>query len=199
MNWIAQKLKVTIGTAALLTILGGAGSVIATPTSSIVSGNTSVSLNAALINALNTLQVQPGAVGEATLRRGVASFPISGGAVDQGSVKLEITHQGGLSFTAGNTIVELTDFVITNLRGEPTLTGLVQVNDNLVARIPLFKLQLSSLPSVRGTSARRQLSIQQVRVILTKPAADALNRAFGVTTFREGLRIGTAQVNGRIR
>jgi hypothetical protein len=164
-----------------------------------VSGNTSVSLNAALINALNTLQVQPGAIGEATLRRGVASFPISGGAADLGSVKLEITHQGGLSFTAGNTIVELTDFVITNLRGEPTLTGLVQVNDNLVARIPLFRLQLSSLPSVRGTNAQRQLSIQQVRVTLTRPAADALNQAFGVTAFREGLRIGTARVNGRIR
>ena len=66
------------------------------------------------------------------LKRGIASFPIVSGAGDLGTVKLEINYRGGLSLKAGGTLVELTDYAITNLDGKPLLTGLVKANDSLV-------------------------------------------------------------------
>ena len=169
---------------------------IAAPSADFVGGKTSVTLSSDFVNALTTLKVTPGTIGSAQLRRGVASFPIVSGAGDLGSVKLEINHRGGLSLKAGGTLVELTDYAITNLEGKPVLTGLVKANDSLVGRIPLFNLALTEGPKASSAHGTTQIQLKGVGVTLAKPAADALNGVFKVTAFKEGLNIGTAKVNG---
>jgi hypothetical protein len=169
---------------------------IAAPTSDFIGGKTAVTLSNDFVNALTTLKVTPGTVGSGRLKNGVASFPIVSGAGDLGTVKLEVNHQGGLSLKAGSTIVELTDYTITNLDGKPVLTGLVKANDSLVGRIPLFDLGLTSGPKVTSIHGYSQVQLSGVKVTLAKPAADALNGVFKVTAFQPGLNIGTAKVNG---
>jgi hypothetical protein len=169
---------------------------IAAPSADFIGGRTSVALSSDFVNALTTLKVTPGTVGNGQLKRGVASFPIVSGAGDLGTVKLEINHRGGLSLKAGSTVVELTDYAITNLDGKPVLTGLVKANDNLVGRIPLFNLSLTEGPKATPGHSSTQIQLKGVGVKLAKPAADALNSVFQVTAFKEGLNIGTAKVNG---
>jgi hypothetical protein len=172
---------------------------IAAPSADFIGGKTSVTLSSDFVNALTTLQVTPGTIGSGRLKQGVASFPIVSGAGDLGTVKLEVNHRGGLSLKGGATTVELTDYSITNLDGKPVLTGLVKANDNLVGRIPLFNLALTSAPKATSIHGATQINLNGVGVTLAKPAADALNSVFNVTAFKEGLKIGTAKVNGLAR
>lgn len=191
-----KQFKALFGASIATVILSCSLPVFAAPSADFMGGQTSVTLSSDFVNALTTLQVTPGTVGGARLKRGVASFKIVSGAGDLGTVKLEVNHRGGLSLKAGNTLVELTDYAITNLDGKPVLTGLVKANDNLVGRIPLFNLALTEAPKATAARGKTQIDLQGVGLTLSKPAADALNGVFKVTAFKEGLSIGTAKVKG---
>lgn len=157
-------------------------------------GQTSVSFSAGLVNALSTLNVQVSGFGNTRVRNGAASFAITGGAVDLERTRVEIAHSGGLTLSAGNTEVNLTDFVITNLSGKSVLTGLLTVNGDVVTRAPLFNLRIGRV----GTSSRQgrdNLDIDNVDITLTNVAANALNQAFGVNAFAANFNIGSAQVD----
>jgi len=155
----------------------------------------SVRLGGAVQVALTALKVSPAAISPGRLgtrhKSVIASFPITTGAVDLGEVKAEIDHAGGLSLTAGTTRVELTSFIIDLTGGKPELSGLVTINDSLVGRVPLFDLTLG-----RGAVGGNDdvLKVDNVSVTLTQTAADALNKAFGITALTPGLTIGTASV-----
>ncbi|WNZ24299.1 hypothetical protein HJG54_16500 [Leptolyngbya sp. NK1-12] len=84
-------------------------------TSTSRNGLTSVILSTELVNALGTLSVQASGFDKTRIQNGIASFAITGGAVDLDRIKVEIIHSGGLTLRAGNTEVNLTDLVITNL------------------------------------------------------------------------------------
>ena len=85
--------------------------------------DTQVAVDQSFVDALGTLGLTPGVVGTAGFDAGTGtfSFPITGGNVDyygpdsdvRPYVQGEIEHDGsGLSLTAGDTVVELTDFRI---------------------------------------------------------------------------------------
>jgi hypothetical protein len=176
--------------------LGFTTPAIAAPSADFFGGRTFVTLSSDFVGALTTLKVTPGTIGSGRLKNGVASFPITSGAGDLGAVKLEVNHRGGLSLKGGNTIVELTDYAITNLDGKPVLMGLVKANDSLVGRIPLFDLTLSSGPKTNAVHGATQITVSDVKVTLSATAAAALNDVFKVSAFQAGLNIGTAQVSG---
>jgi hypothetical protein len=158
-------------------------------TSNIVGGETKVSLSSAFVSALGSLSVTPGAVGPATLYRGVATFPITVGLADLTNTYVDIGHVGGLSLTAGSTKVQLLNFQIEALPGAaPYISGIVTVNGAIAGRLPLFDLAIGNVyqPN-RGT-----LSIQNVTVTLDPAAAAALNGVFKVSAFAGGFSIGTA-------
>jgi hypothetical protein len=187
--------------AATLTLaIGLSAPVMAAPSADFVLGSTKVQLSPDFVNALTSLKVTPGTIGSGRLKQGVAVFPIVSGAGDVGTIKLEVNHQGGLSLKGGDTIVELTDFSITNLSGAPVLTGLVKANDNLVGRLPLFDLTLSGNPTAAPVKILHNklpltlVEVKNVKVTLSKDAATALNGVFKVTAFQAGLNIGTANV-----
>jgi hypothetical protein len=165
-------------------------------------GTTAVALDAAFVEALGTLGLTPGTVGDAELTaEGSAVFPITGGTVTvfdketgyKPYVQGTLFHQGsGLSLTAGETTVELTDFTIDP--GTPSrLFGDVSVNGELaVPSAPLFDLDGSTLnpPTIEGGEA----VLQGTEVLLSAEAAELLNTTFDTDALAGGFLIGTATI-----
>lgn len=169
--------------------------VFAAPTLPVGYGDTSVKLDPIFVGALQSLSVTPSALGYARLRNGIASFPVVDGDFDFGTAKGEIAHGGGLMLKAGGTAVELRDFNIDTSGAAPVLTGKVIVNDNFVARIPLFDLALPALTlPLQAPRGWGQLTVPGVKVTLNAGAAAALNSVFNVTAFSGGIPIGEATV-----
>lgn len=188
----SASMRVAVAALALVAMLSNAA--LAAPSVLLAEGRTSVTLSNDFIGALGSLQVAAGAVGAGSLRSGVASFPITGGALDLGTAKAEINHSGGLSLSAGATRVQLLSFNIDTTGATPVLTGLVTVNGDVVGRLPLFNLTLPSLTLPLQPGAFGTIFIPGVQVRLSREAAGALNSIFGVTAFTEGFNIGTASV-----
>ena len=164
-------------------------------------GSTAVALDAAFVEALGTLGLTPGTVGDASLADGSVSFPITGGTVtlfdkDSGYrpyVQGTLLHQGsGLSLSAGGTTVELTNFTVDP--GTPSrLFGDVSVNGQpAVASAPLFDLDGSTLnpPAMEGTDA----VLQGTEVLLSAEAAELLNSTFMTDALAGDFLIGTATI-----
>lgn len=165
------------------------------PTRVITGGTTQVKLSDEFLGALGALGlsaniIEPGRIFGAAGSAFIA-FPIPSGDLDLGTAKGEINHLGGLTLSTQTTTVRLRNFVIDTTGAKPVLTGLVVVNGDVVARLPLFDLQLPRdlrlpLPDVKI------LSLRGVGVTLNATAAGALNSVFGVNAFVEGFPIGIA-------
>jgi hypothetical protein len=167
----------------------------AAPTLPLGYGDTSVKLDPIFVGALTSLKVTPSPIGSSRIKDGVAYFPVSDGDFDFATAKGEISHRGGLALTAGNTVVELADFLIDTSGAAPVLTGKVIVNDSFVARIPLFDLTLPALTlPLAAPRGWGQLKVPGVKVTLNAGAAAALNSVFNVTAFAGGTPIGEATV-----
>jgi hypothetical protein len=162
---------------------------------------TEVTLDAGFVEALTSLDVTPGPVGDAEIsEQGVASFPITGGNVtyyEPGTVSPFvqglINHDGsGLSLEAGGKLVELENFDIDP--GRSVLTGDVSVDgEEAAADAPLFFLDGRTLkPLQAGTDGTAVLEGTTVK--LKAEAAELLNTTFGIDALTEGLVIGTAKI-----
>ncbi|MGN6152346.1 MAG: hypothetical protein ACTHOH_10115 [Lysobacteraceae bacterium] len=179
--------------AAALAFAGGHA--VAAPTVNTLGGDTRVALSSTFLEALRSLGVSASSTYPASIRSGVARFPIPTGEIDAGTYKGEIVHQGGLDLSAGAVTVNISSFVIDTTGATPVLTGLVKANDSLVGRIALFDLALGTAPRVQSYGRYGSLRIDDVAVTLDAEAAAALNDVFGVTAFTAGIPIGTARVN----
>ncbi len=186
--------RTRMATLSLALALGFSGSVMAAPTVSTFAGDTTVALSSEFTGALASLNVAVSPVFPARIGSKGAKFPIPAGEVDLGTVKGEIVHEGGLTLTAGETKVTLSSYVIDTTGEKPVLTGLVKLNDSVVARLPLFDLALTSDPQVSNRGFYGSLRISDVAVTLNAGAAAALNDIFKVDAFAGGLPIGTAKV-----
>lgn len=182
--------------AALMVLSSLAAPISAAPTVVLADGKTSVALSNDFFAALVALRLSAGAVGDGSLRSGVASFPVTGGALDLATAKGEINHAGGLFLAAGSTRVELLSFNIDTSGARPVLTGLVTVNGDFVGRLPLFNLELPAVNLPLQPQAFNTIFLPGVKVTLSAEAAQALNSVFGVTAFAEGFSIGSASVFG---
>jgi hypothetical protein len=168
----------------------------------VTGGATRVTLDAGFVKALTSLKVTPAPVGDAKISaKGVASFPITGGNVTYYKpgtvspfVQGKIDHDGsGLSLTAGDTKVELTDFVIDP--GASVLTGKVSVNGEVAAEsAPLFFLDGSTLKALRLASNDKKAILEGTTVKLKQEAADLLNKTFKIDALKAGLVIGVAKI-----
>ena len=162
---------------------------------------TQVALDAGFVEALETLKVTPAPVGDGSIsKQGVASFPITGGNVtyyEPGTVSPfvqgRVDHDGsGLSLTAGDTKVELTDFVVDP--GKSLLTGTVSVNGKEAApTAPLFFLDGRTLEPLKS-GADGTAILEGTTVKLKAEAAQLLNDTFKIDDLQEGLEIGRAKI-----
>ena len=156
-------LTMTLGLAlATVTVLATVAPASAAPTKK---GQTVVTLDATAAGVITRLGVAVAPTGPASASGLAFTFPVVGRTGDA-----VIQHVGGLSLTAGDTVVTLSNFWID------TSTGVVSGIVDDTVRVPLFTL---------GAEAPAGLSLQ-----LTSAAATYLNDAFGVPTFTAGLVIG---------
>ena len=162
--------------------------------------STAVKLDSGFVEALTSLKVTPGPVGDAKITKGgSAVFPITGGDVtyyEPGSVdpyvQGTIMHEdSGLSLEAGGKTVELTDFVVDP--GASVLTGTVSVDGKVAAEsAPLFFLDGRTLKPLQAKGSTAVLEGTTVK--LKDEAATLLNDTFGTNALAGGLVIGVARI-----
>ena len=166
--------------------------------------DTQVTLDQGFVDALGTLGLTPGVLGGASLTDGVLAFPITGGNVDyydpeedyrpyvQGSVE----HDGsGISLTAGDTVVELTDFRIDP--GTSQLFGTVTANGEMVADdVYIFNLDGTTLNPLE-TDADGNAVLEGTTVLISPDAAGLLNDTFGTDAVTDELVVGIAKITAK--
>lgn len=163
---------------------------------------TAVKLDAGFVDALTSLKVAPGTIGDARITStGSAVFPITGGEVKYfkpGSVSPyvqgRIFHEGsGLTLTAGKTKVGLRDFLVDP--GKSVLTGNVLVNGKMAAEsAPLFNLDGRTLKPLAVKKSNDTAVLEGATVKLSPEAADLLNKTFKIDALKPGLVIGVAKI-----
>ena len=161
--------------------------------------DTGILLDAGFAEALTTLGLTPGTVGTATLADGSINFPITGGNVtyfEPGTAKPyvigQVQHEGsGLSLTAGDTVVELTNFNvdpgISRVYGDVTVNG-----EPVVQSAFLFQLRGATLKPLQteGDTA----ILEGTKVFISPVAAELLNSTFGTDAVTDALLVGVAKI-----
>jgi len=168
--------------------------------------DTQVTLDAGFVEALTSLGLTPGVTGTATLdaATGTLAFPITGGNVDyydpaedyRPYVQGEIDHDGsGITLTAGDTVVGLSDFKIDP--GTSRLTGTVTANGEEVGTdIYIFNLDGSTLKPLE-TDADGNAVLEGTTVYVSPDAADLLNKTFGTDAVTDQLVVGIAKITAK--
>lgn len=166
--------------------------------------DTQVTLDQGFVDAITSLGLTPGVLGTATLTDGVLAFPITGGNVDyydpnedyRPYVQGSISHDGsGISLTAGDIVVELTDFRIDP--GTSQLFGTVTANGEKVGDdIYIFNLDGSTLNPLE-TDADGNAVLEGTTVLISPDAAALLNSTFGTDAVTDQLVVGIAKITAR--
>lgn len=160
---------------------------------------TAVALDQGFVDALGSLGLTPGVVGDGALTDGSLVFPITGGNVtyfEPGTAKPyvigQVQHENsGFSLSAGDTTVE-----ITNLNVDPGISrvyGDVTVNGELAASSAfIFQLRGATLKplQVEGDTA----ILEGTKVFVSPVAAGLLNDTFGTDAVTDALLVGVAKI-----
>ncbi len=166
---------------------------------SLTGNDTQITLDQGFVDALTTLKLTPGTVGTAKLQDGALIFPITGGNVTvfkPGTVSPyvigQVQHEGsGLSLTAGDTKVELTNFNVDP--GVSRVYGDVSLNGKpVVSSAYLFKLDgrtLKPLSTGSGTA-----TLEGTKVEISPVAAPLLNKVFKTDAVKPELLVGIAKI-----
>jgi len=166
--------------------------------------DTAVTLDQGFVDALTSLGLTPGVTGTATLVDGTLHFPITGGNVDyydpaedyRPYVQGEIDHAGsGITLTAGDTVVGLSDFVIDP--GTSRLTGTVTANGAVVGEdVFIFNLDGSTLKPL-AMDADGNAVLEGTRVLISSDAAKLLNDTFKTDAVTDTLLVGIAKITAK--
>ncbi|MDQ3156223.1 MAG: hypothetical protein M3Q98_05820 [Actinomycetota bacterium] len=161
--------------------------------------DTAILLDKGFTDALTSLKLTPGVTGDAKLEAGSLIFPITGGNVTYfkpGTAKPyvigQIQHENsGLSLTAGDTKVELTnlnvDPGISRVYGDVTVNGKVAVTSAF-----LFQLRGATLKPLQteGDTA----ILEGTKAFISPVAADLLNSTFKTDAVTQDLLVGVAKI-----
>jgi hypothetical protein len=160
---------------------------------------TAIKLDQGFVDALTTLKLTPGTVGDAKLEDGSLIFPITGGNVTvfkPGQVSPyvigQIQHEGsGLSLSAGGTKVELTnlnvDPGVSRVYGDVTVNGKVAVTNAF-----LFQLDGRTLQPLKTEG--NDAILTGTKVEISADAAPLLNDTFKTDAVKPGLLVGIATI-----
>ena len=158
--------------------------------------STSVDLDPATAKVLadNKVTVAPVAPATANTSGGktTVSFPITQGYVavyptnQPNYIRGTFSHSGGLTFTAGGKSLQLTDFIVNP--GDSTLTATVE------------GASAASVLDLDGTNvkvtqdAQGQTRLDGTIAKLSQTGAEAMNKFFNVSIFKQGIPLGEVHV-----
>jgi hypothetical protein len=166
---------------------------------SLTGDSTAIALDKGFTDALTSLKLTPGVVGGAKLEAGSLIFPVTGGNVTvfkPGQVSPyvigQVQHEdSGLSLTAGDTTVELTNFNVDP--GVSRVYGDVTVNGKVAATSAyLFKLDGRTLEPLKTEGTKAILTGTKVEI--SDVAAPVLNEVFKTDAVKPGLLVGIATI-----
>lgn len=161
--------------------------------------DTAIALDKGFTDALTSLKLTPGIVGDAKLEAGSLIFPITGGNVTYFKpgtaspyVIGQIQHENsGLSLTAGDTKVELTnlnvDPGVSRVYGDVTVNGKTAVTNAF-----LFQLNGNTLKPLQSEGDTAIL--EGTKVFISPVAADLLNQTFKTDAVTKDLLVGIAKI-----
>lgn len=161
--------------------------------------DTAILLDKGFTDALTSLKLTPGVVGDAELTDGSLVFPITGGNVTYfkpGTAKPyvvgQIQHENsGLSLEAGGTKVELTNLNVDP--GASRVYGDVSVNGKTaVTSAFLFQLRGATLKPLQAEGDTAIL--EGTKVFISPVAADLLNQTFKTDAVTQDLEVGIAKI-----
>ena len=162
-------------------------------------GTTAIKLDQGFVDALTSLKLTPGVVDGAKLEDGSLIFPITGGNVTYfkpGTAKPyvigQIQHEvSGLSLTAGDTKVELTNFNvdpgISRVYGDVTVNGKVAATSAF-----LFQLRGATLKPLQAEG--NTAILEGTKVFISPVAAGLLNDTFKTDAVTQDLLVGVAKI-----
>ena len=148
----------------------------------VIGKSTDVVVNPAVSAALKRAGIIVTAVAPATAKT-TLFFPISGGQLVVATLAGIVDHRGGLTFSHHSKSITLTNLVINTNTKELTATVGGQ-------SLPIFHLNLASTRHTRGPQG--SIVIGNIMLTVTSRAAIALNGGFNVSTFKAGMKFGTA-------
>lgn len=158
-------------------------------------GSTTVTLDPSTAQVLqqNGVTVAPVAPATASNSGGnvAVQFPVTGGEAfifprsDLPFVRGDVVHSGGLTFSGGGKSLTVTDFIVNP--GTSVLTAKVGGE-----QVPLFELDGHN--AKLGNDPAGHPTLDGTIVRLSPQAADALNKTFDVSLFKEGIPVGTAHI-----
>lgn len=183
-------LAVALVTAAFVPAFAGAKSSKGKTLTLKATGATTLKLDSGTAGALTSLGISVAPVSPASASSKGVKFPITGGKVNSKTLAGNIKHSGGLRFSKGSTVVDLTKYTI-NIDKKPDLVASVGGK-----RVSILSLDLSKL---KNSSKGKNIKLSGIKASLTSDAAGALNQAFATTAFTEGLVLGTASVNAKVK
>ena len=176
-----------------LAMLVSANTVSAQKAETIEGGRTTITFADGVIPALGSLGITLGTVNPSGLDNGVASFPVTGGAIDLDTGAGQVLHSGGLTITAGNSQVIVQSFIVDITSGIPVITGLVSVNGSVLGRLPIFDLRMDDGLALPLTPQKiGQFTLDGVDLSLDSAAANAINSALNTDALSGGIEIGSA-------
>jgi hypothetical protein len=149
-------------------------------------GATTLQVDKRMTRTLRALGVSVAPLTPATTARGGGvALPITGGRVDPGTGEGDVEHAGGLQLRRGTARMRLTSVTVR--------AGSAR---RISAKAGGRRVDAFSIAVQKGTVRRRGFAttLADVPVKLTAEGATALNRALGVTAFRNGTRFGLATV-----
>lgn len=165
---------------------------------------TQVTLDQGFLDAATSLGLTLGLSGGATMDGTTVSFPITGGNVDyydpaekyRPYVQGEIDHfESGITLTAGDTVVGLSDFLIDP--GTSRLTGTVTVNGEVAGTdVFIFNLDGSTLKPL-AMDADGNAVLEGTRVLISSDAAPLLNKTFGTDAIQPDMLVGIAKITAK--
>ena len=153
-------------------------------------GDTSLTLDKNAAKALKSLGVKVAPISPSKVKGGAVAFPISSGDVDPKLVDgALINHSGGLAFSAGKTKVALKNLRIRITSSQATISAAIGTSRATIINLDTTKAKI--------TRPGLNLRLANVGVKLNATGASALNKAFKVTAFKAGLKLGTAVVSAQ--
>lgn len=155
--------------------------------------STAVALDAGLAAALTKAGITPAPVAPAAANAaGKLVFPVSDGALGNGTYAGQVAHLGGISLTKGTTTVVLKDFLINTASAPPGLSA-----DVAGARVGILTVSLAGTTTAQF---KKVASVNNAKLTLTPAAAGLLNQTFGLGNALSGTTVfGAADVRAPIR
>lgn len=153
-------------------------------------GVTMLALDAGTAKALKASSIAVAPASEARVVASGIAFPIQGGVLNPATLAGGLTHDGGLTFTAGGKSLTIRDFTVSTVTGR--LSAYV---DQVGARINVLDL---SLAKAKVSASTGKLGVSGVVATLDAAAAKALDGYFGTKLFTKGLAIGTVRVSASV-